>query len=267
MTLNSLGEVTTHSFTACCPTLTHSFPSYHHLWQFTPVKRGLHDTETDVEVWAPYAVPFAGWWAALEPNVCTPPDNTTCHEQLPTLFQCWHPPSPPTFAMWYTDHFSLSHPPCGWDWPWRLFAWPCLRSSIKLSQAERKWAPFSHWLDGHTVFPIYGHHLLMNSGWFNTFYCQKSDNALLLLNRRTLQCEGHPVLTWSALSVGRHFLSDPLLSPAHIPIHAEDDHIPRCFAAFPYSVIDRYVNGNIVMTFCTFSFEQTLYIRHQGWSD
>lgn len=146
----------------------------------------------------------------------------------------------------------------------------CLAWSQVVNQILTGWtkvSTFSHWLDGHTVFPIYGHHLVMNSGWFKTFRCQKSDNALLFLNRRILQYEGHPVLTCSALSVGRHFLSDPLLYPAHNPIHAKDNHIPRCFAMFPYSVIDRYVNGYIVTTFCTFSFEQTLYIRHQGWSD
>lgn len=87
-----------------------------------------------------------------------------------------------------------------------VFAWPGLGSSTKLSRPARKRA--LHFLTdlSDTVFPVYGHHPPMNSGRFNTFRCQKSDNASLLLNRRILQCERHPVLTRTAASIGRRSL-------------------------------------------------------------
>lgn len=170
--------------------------------------------------------------------------------------------------MWHVDHFSLvvhlvdaiGRDDCV------CLAWSQVINQT-LTGCMKMGTPFSHWLVRHTVFPIYGHHPVMNSSWFNTFHCQKSDNASLLLNRRILQCEGHPVLSHTAVSIGRRFLSEPLLSPAHAPIHAEDNRIPRCLVMFPYSGKDRYVNGYVIMTFCTFSFEQPLYIRYQDWSN
>ena len=62
---------------------------------------------------------------------------------------------------------------------------------------------------------MYGHHPAMNSGRFNPFSCQKLNNALLLRNRQILQYKHHLVQTRITVSIGRRFLSEPLLSPGH----------------------------------------------------
>ena len=129
---------------------------------------------------SPYAVPFVDQSIASEPNARTLSHNTTCHEQLSTLFQRWHPPSPPTFAMRHDDHFSISRTFCRWN---RL-CWLCLPGQVLGHQ------PNSSGLreNGHSIFSSdlldtqsspYGDHLAMNSGWLNTFNVE---------NRITFRC-------------------------------------------------------------------------------
>ncbi|GFS66316.1 uncharacterized protein TNCV_3856181 [Trichonephila clavipes] len=66
--------------------------------------------------------------------------------------------------------------------------------------------PFCDRLVRDTFLPVHGRHPPMNSCRFLTFRCQESDNTSLLLNRRILQRERHPVLLRSAASFGRRFL-------------------------------------------------------------
>ena len=73
--------------------------------------------------------------------------------------------------------------------------------------------PLFRILFGHTVLPVYGHHPAMNCGRFITFSTQKVDNTSLLLNRRILKHERHPVLTHTTASIGQRSLSELLLPP------------------------------------------------------
>ncbi|PRD29932.1 UNVERIFIED_CONTAM: hypothetical protein NCL1_27914 [Trichonephila clavipes] len=65
---------------------------------------------------------------------------------------------------------------------------------------------FSDRLFRDTFLPVNSHHPLINSCRVLTFRCQKSDNTSLLLNRRILQRERHPVLIRTTTSFERHFL-------------------------------------------------------------
>lgn len=75
----------------------------------------------------------------------------------------------------------------------------CSSTCVTLECVTKMSTPVSHWLAGHTVFPVYGRHSVMNIGRFNTFHYQKSDNASLLC--RISQCFRHPA---NAASIGWH---------------------------------------------------------------
>ena len=126
-----------------------------------------------------------------------------------------------------------------------VFSWPSLGSSTKLSRPARYQAlNFFHWLVRHTVLPVYDHHPATKDGQFNTFICQKLDNASLLLKCRISQHEHHPVFIPHQLDGALYRRLWYLLCMwmrVHSPTHNKDSNrIPRCLVTFPFSDTDKY---------------------------
>lgn len=142
-----------------------------------------------VAVLAPYAAPFAILWASSKPTALILSDTPTCRGQFPTLVQRWPPPSLPKFTLWRPDHFSLYRSNCHeFDRDFRVsLSWFWVISKI-LPAFTKTDTLLSLWLSGHTVSPVYGHHPAINTGCFNAFRSQKSDNTSLLFNHWMLQC-------------------------------------------------------------------------------
>lgn len=100
----------------------------------------------------------------------------------------------------------------------------------------------------------------MNIERFNPFCYQKSNNTLLLLKYRVLQCVCPDGFTRISASIGWNtqlpaFLLRQIQVSASVPNHAGHYiRIPRCFTMLSQNDIFKIQPNSFVMTFHTFSF-------------
>lgn len=148
-----------------------------HRKQLAPGMQGLHGTR--VAVLVAYTIPFLVHCTSLEPTAWTPYGDPSCRAQLTNLA--------PTITVnilvvtqlvtsYHVVHLVV-------EFVITVFACFSHRSSRKRSPSSRKRAFYFTTDLLHTA--------SLNTGWYNSFRSQNSDNMLLFTSRVILQCERH----------------------------------------------------------------------------